>query len=206
MQARFMLLGVLSLLSLLLLLFILAQNSKTARCRKKESAFWHTVLSSRPILGVALFRVVYALSSTPSFGSSDSCCQPPCCRWATSRVGTLISLNVLIRAVLQSPCGCLSDHMSKATLIGIGSLISGASLAGFPLASTFWRLLVLNALVGAGCGPAYPAHMALAMEHTPGSSMGTVMSILLTVRSLGMTIAPPVFGLVVDYYNLSSML
>lgn len=95
--------------------------------------------------------------------------------------------------------------MNKAVLIGIGSLISGVSLAGFPLTSTFWHLLVLNALVGAGFGLAYPAHMALAMEHTPGSSMGTVMSTLLTVHSFGMTVAPPIFGIVVDYYNLSSM-
>ena len=123
----------------------------------------------------------------------------------TSQVGALISLNVLISTVLQAPCGRLSDRMNKAVLISVGGLISAVSLAGFPLASTFWHLLGLNALVGAGFGLAYPAHMALAMEHTPGSSMGTVMSALLTVHSFGMTIAPPVFGIVVDYYDLSSM-
>jgi MFS family permease len=95
--------------------------------------------------------------------------------------------------------------MNKAILIGSGGLLSAVSLAGFPLASTFWHLLALNALVGAGFGLAYPAHMALAMEHTPGSSMGTMMSTLLTVHSFGMTIAPPIFGMVVDYYNLGSV-
>ena len=204
MQASFILLGVLSLLSLLLLLFFLPEVQKQHVAEKKEIASWHTVLSSRPILGVALFRVVYALSSTliwvfvPLLSAS-------LLPLTTSQVGALISLNVLISTVLQSPCGRLSDRMNKAVLIGIGSLISGVSLAGFPLTSTFWHLLVLNALVGAGFGLAYPAHMALAMEHTPGSSMGTVMSILLTVHSFGMTIAPPIFGIVVDYYNLSSM-
>lgn len=204
MQASFILLGVLSLLSLLLLLFFLPEVQKHHVAEKKEIASWHTVLSARPILGVALFRVVYALSSTliwvfvPLLSAS-------LLPLTTSQVGALISLNVLISTVLQSPCGRLSDRMNKAVLIGIGSLISAVSLAGFPLTSTFWHLLVLNALVGAGFGLAYPAHMALAMEHTPGSSMGTVMSTLLTVHSFGMTIAPPVFGIVVDYYNLSSM-
>ena len=204
MQASFILLGLLSLLSLLLLLFFLPEVQKQHVAEKKEIASWHTVLSSRPILGVALFRVVYALSSTliwvfvPLLSAS-------LLPLTTSQVGALISLNVLISAVLQSPCGRLSDRMNKAVLISIGSLISAVSLAGFPLASTFWHLLGLNALVGAGFGLAYPAHMALAMEHTPGSSMGTVMSTLLTVHSFGMTIAPPVFGVVVDYYNLSSM-
>ncbi len=204
MQASFILLGVLSLLSLLLLLFFLPEVQKHHVTEKKDIASWHTVLSSRPILGVALFRVVYALSSTliwvfvPLLSAS-------LLPLTTSQVGALISLNVLISTVLQAPCGRLSDRMNKAILIGIGSLISAISLAGFPLTSTFWHLLVLNALVGAGFGLAYPAHMALAMEHTPGSSMGTVMSTLLTVHSFGMTIAPPVFGIVVDYYNLSSM-
>ncbi len=204
MQASFILLGVLSLLSLLLLLFFLPEIQKHHIAEKKEIAAWRTVLSSRPILGVALFRVVYALSSTliwvfvPLLSAS-------LLPLTTSQVGALISLNVLISTVLQAPCGRLSDRTNKAVLIGIGSLISGVSLAGFPLTSTFWHLLGLNALVGAGFGLAYPAHMALAMEHTPGSSMGTVMSTLLAVHSFGMTIAPPVFGIVVDYYNLSSM-
>lgn len=204
MQASFILLGLLSLLSLLLLLFFLPEVQKQHVAEKKEIASWRTVLSSRPILGVALFRVVYALSSTliwvfvPLLSAS-------LLPLTTSQVGALISLNVLISTVLQSPCGRLSDRMNKAVLIGIGSLISGVSLAGFPLTSTFWHLLVLNALVGAGFGLAYPVHMALAMEHTPGSSMGTVMSTLLTVHSFGMTVAPPIFGIVVDYYNLSSM-
>ena len=204
MQASFILLGVLSLLSLLLLFFFLPEVQRQRGTGTKEEASWREILSLRPILGVALFRIVYALSSTliwvfvPLLSAS-------LLPLTTSQVGLLISLNVLISTVLQAPCGRLSDRMSKALLITIGGLISAVSLAGFPLASTFWHLLALNALVGAGFGLAYPAHMALAMEHTPSSSMGTVMSTLLTVHSFGMTIAPPIFGIVVDYYNLSGM-
>ncbi len=204
MQASFILLGILSLLSLLLLFFFLPEVQKPQATQKKDAASWREILSSRPILGVALFRVGYALSSTliwifvPLLSAS-------LLPLKTSQVGLLISLNVLISALLQAPCGRLADRMNKAILIGSGGLLSAVSLAGFPLASTFGHLLVLNALVGAGFGLAYPAHMALAMEHTPGSGMGTVMSALLTVHSFGMTIAPPIFGMVADYYNLESV-
>ncbi len=204
MQASFILLGILSLLSLLLLFFFLPEVPKPQAAHKKDEASWREILSSRPILGVALFRVGYALSSTliwifvPLLSAS-------LLPLKTSQVGLLISLNVLISALLQAPCGRLSDRMNKAVLISVGSLLSAVSLAAFPLASTFGQLLLLNALVGAGFGLAYPAHMALAMEHTPGSGMGTVMSTLLTVHSFGMTIAPPIFGMVVDYYNLGSV-
>ena len=204
MQASFILLGILSLLSLLLLFFFLPEVQKPQAAHKKDEVSWREILSSRPILGVALFRIGYALSSTliwifvPLLSAS-------LLPLKTSQVGLLISLNVLISALLQAPCGRLADRMNKAILIGSGSLLSAVALAGFPLASTFGHLLVLNALVGTGFGLAYPAHMALAMEHTPGSGMGTVMSMLLTVHSFGMTIAPPIFGVVVDYYNLGSV-
>ena len=204
MQASFILLGILSLLSLLLLFFFLPEVQKPQAAHKKDEVSWREILSSRPILGVALFRIGYALSSTliwifvPLLSAS-------LLPLKTSQVGLLISLNVLISALLQAPCGRLADRMNKAILIGSGSLLSAVALAGFPLASTFGQLLVLNALVGTGFGLAYPAHMALAMEHTPGSGMGTVMSMLLTVHSFGMTIAPPIFGVVVDYYNLGSV-
>ena len=204
MQASFILLGILSLLSLLLLFFFLPEVQKPQAAHKKDEVSWREILSSRPILGVALFRVGYALSSTliwifvPLLSAS-------LLPLKTSQVGLLISLNVLISALLQAPCGRLADRMNKAILIGSGGLLSAVALAGFPLASTFGHLLVLNALVGTGFGLAYPAHMALAMEHTPGSGMGTVMSTLLTVHSFGMTIAPPIFGVVADYYNLGSV-
>ncbi len=204
MQASFILLGILSLLSLLLLFIFLPEVQKPQATHKKDEASWREILSSRPILGVALFRVGYALSNTliwifvPLLSAS-------LLPLNTSQVGLLISLNVLISAILQAPCGRLSDRVNKAILIGSGSLLSAVSLAGFPMASTFWHLLALNALVGTGFGLAYPAHMALAMEHTPGSGMGTMMSTLLTVHSVGMTIAPPIFGMVVDYYNLGSV-
>ena len=204
MQASFILLGILSLLSLLLLFFFLPEVQKPQATHKKDVASWREILSSRPILGVALFRIGYALSSTliwifvPLLSAS-------LLPLKTSQVGLLISLNVLISALLQAPCGRLADRMNKAILIGSGGLLSAVSLAVFPLASTFGHLLVLNALVGTGFGLAYPAHMALAMEHTPGSGMGTVMSTLLTVHSFGMTIAPPIFGVVADYYNLGSV-
>ena len=130
MQASFILLGLLSLLSLLLLLFFLPEVQKQHVAGKKEIASWHTVLSARPILGIALFRMVYALSSTliwvfvPLLSAS-------LLPLTTSQVGALISLNVLISTVLQSPCGRLSDRMNKAILISIGSLISGVSSGRF---------------------------------------------------------------------------
>jgi MFS family permease len=42
------------------------------------------------------------------------------------------------------------------------------------------------------------------MEHARGLGMGTVMSVLLTVHSFGMTICPVLFGLMADYFGIGS--
>lgn len=125
---------------------------------------------------------------------------------STSQIGLLISLNVLVSTVMQAPCGRLADRVTnKVTLIVIGGLVSAVSLALFPLATTYWHLVVLNLLVGAAFGLAYPAHMAVAMENAKGFGMGTVMSLLLTVHSFAMTVGPMLFGLVIDLYSLNGV-
>ena len=204
MHASFVTLGVLSFLSFLLLWLFLPESQPHRAATQTSAAPWRTILSSRPIIGVSFFRVVYALASTiiwvfvPLLAAHVL-------PLSTTQVGVLISLNVLVSTLLQPPCGRLADRMNKSTLIVIGGTLSAFALIGFPLASDFWHLLILNILVGVGFGVAYPSHIALAMEHAPGASMGAVMSVLLTVHSLTMTIAPLIFGFIVDHYTLSSV-
>jgi MFS family permease len=203
MQMSFIVLGVLSLLSFVLLLAFLPDSQHRKTTAKSASLPWRVIIASRPILGVTFFRLVYSLSNVmvwifvPLLAAHLLSLN-------TTQVGLLISLNVLVSTLLQFPCGRLADRMSKALLIGIGGGVSALALAAFPLASNFWHLLTLNLLVGVGFGFAYPAHMALAMEHAPDSNMGTVMSMLLTVHSFAMTVVPPLFGLLVDHYTLGS--
>ncbi len=206
MQASFISLGILSFLSLLLLFVFLPESQQHQhRAAAQASATpWRVILSSRPLLGVSCFRIVYALASTiiwvfvPLLAAH-------LLPLSTTQVGALISLNVLVSALLQPPCGRLADRVNKSILIAVGGTVSALALIGFPLASHFWHLLILNMLVGIGFGIAYPSHIALAMEYAPGASMGAVMSVLLTVHSLGMTIAPLIFGFIVDHYTLSSV-
>ena len=204
MHASFVTLGVLSFLSFLLLWLFLPESQPHRAAAHTRAAPWRTIFSSRPIVGVSFFRIVYALANTiiwvfvPLLATH-------LLPLNTTQVGTLISLNVLVSTLLQPPCGRLADRMNKSTLIVVGGTLSALALIGFPLALYFWHLLILNILVGVGFGIAYPPHIALAMEHAPGASMGAVMSVLLTVHSLTMTMAPLIFGFIVDHYALSGV-
>jgi MFS transporter, DHA1 family, multidrug resistance protein len=206
MQASFIALGVLSFLSLLLLLMFLpeSQRHEHRAAAHANPTPWRTILASRPLVGVSFFRISYALASTIIWVFVPLLVAH-LLPLSTTQVGALISLNVLVSTTLQPLCGRLADRMAKGVLIAIGGSVSALALMSFPLASHFWQLLILNAFVGVGFGVAYPSHIALAMEHAPGASMGAVMSVLLTVHSLGMTVAPLIFGFIVDHYALSSV-
>jgi MFS family permease len=204
MQASFLSLGVLSLLSLLLLLLFLPEGRDHKAARHTTAPPLREMLSCRPIVGVAWFRLGYAFANAitwvfvPLLAAQLLSLQ-------TAQIGLLISLNVLVSAVLQAPCGRLADRMNKAALIGIGGVASAVALGAFPLSSSFWHLLVLNLLTGAASGLAFPPHVAIAMEHARGPGMGTVMSMLLMVHSLGMMVGPVLFGVIADRVGLSSV-
>ena len=202
MQAGFITMGVLSLLALLLLLFFLPEVRSHRTAASTVAPPLREILSSRPIVGVALFRVGYAFVNalTWVFVPLLAAHLLPL---GTSQIGLLISLNVLVTTVLQTPCGRLADRMNKAHLIGIGGFVSALALGAFPFSTSFWHLLLLNLLVGAAAGLAFPTHVALAMENARGFGMGTVMSLLLTVHSLGMMVGPVLLGFIADRYSLS---
>jgi MFS family permease len=205
MQASFILLGILSLLALILLWLFLPEVRHEKNTQTTTHLPLREIFSCYPLVGMSVFRLSYAAANA-AIWVFVPLLAAQLLALSTSQIGLLISLNVLVSTVMQAPCGRLADRVTnKVTLIVIGGLVSAVSLALFPLATTYWHLVVLNLLVGAAFGLAYPAHMAVAMENAKGFGMGTVMSLLLTVHSFAMTVGPMLFGLVIDLYSLNGV-
>lgn len=205
MQASFILLGVLSFLSLLLVCFFLPEVHTKKKTANTTSLPLREIFACRPLVGMSFFRLNYA-SANAAIWVFVPLLASQLLTLSTAQIGLLISLNVLVSTVLQAPCGRLADRMkNKAVLIVIGGALSAMALTLFPFATSYWHLVVLNLLVGAAFGLAYPSHMAVAMENAEGFGMGTVMSLLLTVHSFGMTVGPMFFGLIVDVYSLHAV-
>jgi MFS family permease len=203
MEASFLALGGLSMLAFVLMFFWLPDPPKSKTAANLVSPPLREVFSCRPVLGVAYYRLGYAFASTITwvFVPLLAAQMLPL---KTAQIGALISLNVLVSTVLQAPFGRLADRMSKANLIAVGGVVSAVAFSAFPLATSFWHLLVLSVFTGAATGVAFPAHTALAMENARGLGMGTVMSFLLTVHSFGMTVCPVLFGLLADHFGIGS--
>ena len=203
MQASFLALGGLSLIAFLLMFFFLPDTPRSKPATTAEAPPLRELFSRRPLIGIACYRLGYAFASTITwvFVPLLAARMLPL---GTSQIGALISLNVLVSTLLQAPCGRLADRINKAHLITIGGTISTVAFSAFPLASSFWHLLALSVFTGAATGVAFPAHTALAMENARGLGMGTVMSLLLTVHSLGMTVCPVLFGFIADHFGSGS--
>lgn len=205
MQASFVLLGILSVLSLLLVWFFLPEVHREKKTSDTTNLPFREIFSCRPLVGMSFFRLSYAAANA-TIWVFVPLLAAQLLTLSTSQIGLLISLNVLVSMILQAPCGRLADRMkNKVVLIVIGGLLGAVALGLFPFATSYLHLVVLNLLVGAAFGLAYPAHMAVAMENAEGFGMGTVMSLLLTVHSFGMTVGPILFGLIVDLYSLKGV-
>ncbi len=205
MQASFVLLGILSVLSLLLVWFFLPEVQREKKTANTTNLPFRAIFSCRPLVGMSFFRLSYAAANA-TIWIFVPLLAAQLLTLSTSQIGLLISLNVFVSTILQAPCGRLADRMkNKVSLIVIGGLLGGVALALFPVATSYWHLVVLNLFVGAAFGLAYPAHMAVAMENAEGFGMGTVMSLLLTVHSFSMTVMPVLFGLIADLYSLNGV-
>ena len=203
MQMNFFVMAGVSLLALFLLAFFLPKTESHKKTGPRATTSQWTLLTCPPILGVAGFRLGYALANALTWVFLPLLATH-LLPLSTTQVGLLVSVNVIVSALLQAPSGRLADRMSKAHLIGIGGLLSALALCIFPWATGFWQLFFLNILVGAAYGLAFPAHIALAMEQARGYGMGTVMSLLMLAHGVGMMIGPVLFGAIAKQWSLHS--
>ena len=205
MSVNFLTMSILSGVSFFLLAVLLppVESIQTGPKKPKQASTtpWQ-LLSCRPVVGVASFRLAYACTNAliwiflPVLAAR---------LWtlSTTQIGVLISVNVMVSTVLQAPCGRLADRKRKAVLIGLGGVGSALALAAIPFATMFWQVLALNVCIGACYGLAFPAHTAVGMENAGSYGMATVMSLLMMSHGVGMMVGPLLFGAIADQLSLA---
>ena len=122
-----------------------------------------------------------------------------------SEVGVVISLNIFLMALLQFPCGQLTDRGNKTALIVAGLLLTAVSIAAVPLSSTFLALLVVSALLGAGGALQQPPLMALTVEAGKEIGMGVSMGAYNSFMSIGMVVTPLMGGYFMDTLGIDAI-
>ncbi len=168
--------------------------------RQKTSLSWRSILKNNVIKGLFIFRMANATKRggimvfLPLFAAKIHI--------SPSEVGILLSANIFITGLLQTPFGKLADKWNKFWMVLTGSLISALGLIFVPLSHNFTELFVAGILVGIGGAIAMPAATAIAVLVGQSTGMGTSMGIFNTAMSLGMVFSPIFLGIIMDTFGL----
>ncbi len=168
---------------------------------RTESISFKRLLQNNTIKGLLLFRITKAiglgsvLSFLPIFAAD--------LHISLSQIGTLLSVNILLSALLQKSFGKLADTYNKLHLILTGSLIGTLPLVVIPFAHNFIDLLYLNIIMGIGGAIAMPAASAITVKIGKKVGMGTAMGLFNTAMSAGMVVSPLLAGVIMESLGIN---
>ncbi|RLA85500.1 MAG: MFS transporter [Deltaproteobacteria bacterium] len=203
-RASFLTVGLFSLLGFVLTLLFLPRGKK-ATLRGGGPFPWKETLGEPSLWGIYLLRFSFSLgigltwTFLPLFADGalglDS-----------SQIGLIISLNILVVTLLQTPIGMLADRTGRSGWVVAGGVMTAVSLFLLPRSRDFTGLFLVNLLLGASGGLAIPSLMAIMVEEGRKlGGMGTLMSIVITFHSIGMFIGPVLGGMVADVMRLQAV-
>ena len=107
-------------------------------------------------------------------------------------LGASVALMAGTTALLQTPAGYLVDrHGAKIYLIG-GTALMAVAVAAMAAATSYWQILVLAVLSGAGNAVFHPADYAVLSGSIPRERLGRAFAFHLFTGHLGFALAPPI--------------
>lgn len=104
---------------------------------------------------------------------------------------------MLAVTVLLLVAGRLSDLWTHRTMYQLGFVVFGAGSLACGLAPTLWMLVAGRVIQGAGASMIMASGPALLTTSFPGSQRGRALGMLATVTYLGLTIGPPLGGVLI---------
>ena len=192
----FLTLGFLSFCAFMLTLvfvqeFRAIQSEDPGRVTEKPQA----LLRSPVVIALLIFTLVSAL------GRSSIVCFLPLLAeeklgMSASLLGTVITINLVLAAILQLPFGFLADRMNRKALLLTGTLLSAAMFYAVPLAQGFLSLLIINVLMGLGVALVFPSSQAIAVSLARGRGMGAMLSLLQAATGAGFALGPVLSGVI----------
>ena len=197
----FLVMAALCLTGLIATLIFLPEVAKRTVAERQGSAF-ESLRKSKIMKGVFAFNIAIGFSMActmtflPLFGSQNL-------GLSVFLIGLLIASRTPL-ALLQSYTGTLADRYNRRGLITIGSVGAIIFIALMPLASGFWPLLIMYALMSVGTAFAMPAATAYVVEEGRVFGMGASMALFMMAMQIGNGVGPILLGGVVDFMGIES--
>jgi MFS family permease len=202
MNSSFYAMGIISFIGFLFSLIFLPEKRISPTSPSLQKGF-RQFFKPRSLKGIFTYRLCFSIgigvtwAFLPIFGDNVL-------NLSSSQIGLLISLNIFIATLLQTPFGKLADRIPKGWFVIIGGIMGAGSLIIFPFTRNFHEIFLANLLLGISGGIAMPALTALVVEKGKDiGEMGSMMSLFILFHSIGMIIGPILAGLTSEYASLT---
>ncbi len=203
MDCSFYTMGVLSFIGFLTALFFLPEK-KGNKKRSSVVGGYGRFFRSRLLKGIFVYRFCFSVgigvtwAFLPIFGDNVL-------KLSSARIGLLISLNILVATLLQTPFGRLADRFAKGRFVNAGGIMAAVALAMIPYTRNFPEIFLANLLLGTAGGIAMPALTALIVEEGKKiGEMGSMMSLFVLFHSIGMIVGPLLAGISAQTLGLTA--
>ncbi len=173
------------------------------RVQKRNNGFYWFVFGSFLIyMGVSGFQFfgVYYIETILHITASDAVAR-------AIQISGLLGL--LVSIVIALIAGYLSDKYGRRNIIIIFVLLAGIVSLFFPFAKTFAIFLIFSTLYAASNGVILSVGTALTSDLVPLEEAGKYMAYANLAIGAASVVAPPIFGLILNYQgapNLTSFL
>lgn len=117
-------------------------------------------------------------------------------------VGICLTVLQVAGFVAAPIAGHLSDKLGRKRVVISSMLLTGATIVGMALAGRSAWFVVFIALVGFFLYAMRPVLQAWAVESTPKYLAGTGVGLQFGIQAVGASIAPTVFGMIADAYDI----
>jgi MFS family permease len=111
-----------------------------------------------------------------------------------AELGLSVALMSATTALLQTPVGFLVDRWGARPFLVGGTLVMTLSMAAMALATSYWQVLALALLSGAGNSVIHPADYAILSGSVDRDRMGRSFAFHTFSGNVGMALAPPVMA------------
>lgn len=203
-NATFYTMTILSLAALALVVILLPRPTEAEAAKARPSIFsnFKSMIRSRKISGVLLWRMSTMVIMSPTFGFLPILMADVMDATGVE-IGIVIAVRTFSAALLQAPFGRMADRYNKVVMISIACVLDSALVFVVPSASTLPQFIILFLLLGAVEAAISPALGAFAVEGGRKYGQGSMMGIFNMMLSIGILIGSLAGGVLMDLFGLA---
>ncbi len=197
MDYAFLAMGTISFFVLVMVFFFLPE---TGAHKAMPPTPFGAILKHKTVQAVMIFRATNAFGISALMGFLPLLAMD--LKMNTMQIGTIVTVNILITALLQRFFGRVADRGNKMALIVAGGSMVGLSLFLLPFAKGFYSMLAFNAIMGLGSAVSIPASSAITARLGKQLGMGSVMGLFNTAMGVGDAVGPLAAGAIMVFFGI----